>query len=190
MLTIALIGLAAGAVAGLLGGIANVTEQNAQAEAAAAEATAQSAELTTQIDAATDIFGDQQAEFQAQLDAANQASQFEISQGRVAQERAVGSQVAQNAASGLGGASKTSVVDQLSADFDTQIGQLETARQEMLRAGQAEMDIAELEFTETTRQTTREADLLTAEAAQFEEESQFDLSDLGTIFTGTLAGLG
>ena len=90
MLAIAAIGFIAGAAIGLLGGIANVTEQNADAAAAAAEATAESAELTAQLDAATDIFGEQQEEFQAQLDAASQAAQFNIGEATIAGERAVG----------------------------------------------------------------------------------------------------
>jgi len=190
MLGIAIIGMVAGAAAGLLGGIADVTARNAAEAAQSAENRAQAVELGTQITNATEIFDASQEESQAQLDAADQSAQFNIESKEIEQERAVGSQVATNAASGLGGASKEGVVDQLNADFDREIGQLETERAEMLRAGAAQMDLAEMEFTEDTRQTQREADLLTAEADDLDENTFGDyLSNIGTVLTGGLSGL-
>lgn len=189
MLTIAAIGAIAAAAAGMLGAIATVTQRNAEAAAASAEAGAESLELRRQIIESTEIFDAQQEEAQAAIDAANQAAQFNIGETTIAGERAVGAREATVGASGLGGVSKVGVVEQLQGDITRQIGQLETERQEMLRAGAAEIEIAQLEFTEDVRQSQREVDLLSAEALSLEQESLFGLDDLSTIGIGALGGL-
>ena len=178
-----------GGVLGLARGISNVVANNAAEAAAGNEAIAAADEMGRQTDAFAALSQRRREEMESQRLANDQEAGFQIGQATEQGRRAVGSATAGVGASGLRGGSKTSVLDQLQGDIDTQLGQMDVRRAEANRAATEAIGMQLQADTETIRQGDYQEELTRTEGEDLIEDSAFSWGDAFNILLDTGSGV-
>ena len=173
---------------GLIKGLMDNHAQNKANEAQAKAAQAQAEELTRQSEAFEEISEDRLAEMEAQRLAGLQEAEFQQDLATVQGQRQMGSARAGAGASGLGGVSRTSVLDQMQGDIDLALGQMQVRIDEADRAATEAIALQAASDEETIRQIRHGAATSQAQADAINADLDNIWDDVFRVGASTLLG--